>query len=61
MERYLDELKQLRMEQQDLERRLTIQMTDRKLPVAEQSLNYADGNLFLLHYCGRCFTYRIGR
>jgi cytochrome c-type biogenesis protein CcmH/NrfG len=42
MERYiLDELKHLRMDQQDLERRLTIQITDRELTVADKSLNYA--------------------
>ncbi|HBV77374.1 MULTISPECIES: tetratricopeptide repeat protein [Vibrio] len=43
MERYiLDELKSLRMDQQDLERRLTIQITDRELDVADKSLNYSN-------------------
>lgn len=43
MERYiLDELKALRQDQQDLERRLTIQITDRELEVADKSLNYAN-------------------
>ncbi len=43
MERYiLDELKALRTEQQDLERRLTIQITDRELAVADKSLNYSN-------------------
>ncbi|MBD1577619.1 MULTISPECIES: tetratricopeptide repeat protein [Vibrio] len=43
MERYvLDELKALRTEQQDLERRLTVQITDRELSVADKSLNYSN-------------------
>lgn len=43
MERYvLDELKSLRTDQQDLERRLTIQITDRELSVADKSLNYSN-------------------
>lgn len=43
MERYiLDELKTLRTDQQDLERRLTIQITDRELEVADKSLNYSN-------------------
>ncbi|WP_193002388.1 MULTISPECIES: alkyl sulfatase dimerization domain-containing protein [Vibrio] len=43
MERYiLDELKSLRTEQQDLERRLTVQITDRELAVADKSLNYSN-------------------
>lgn len=43
MERYiLDELKSLRMDQQDLERRLTVQITDRELAVADKSLNYSN-------------------
>lgn len=43
IERYiLDELKALRHDQQDLERRLTIQITDRELEVADKSLNYAN-------------------
>lgn len=51
MERYiLDELKQLRMEQQDLERRLTIQMTDRELAVADKSLNYANVTVTYFFY-----------
>lgn len=42
VERYiLDELKALRQDQQDLERRLTIQITDRELEVADKSLSYA--------------------
>lgn len=51
MERYiLDELKQLRIEQQDLERRLTIQMTDRELAVADKSLNYANVTVTYFFY-----------
>lgn len=43
MERYvLDELKSLRTDQQDLERRLIIQITDRELSVADKSLNYSN-------------------
>ncbi len=43
IERYiLDELKSLRMDQQDLERKLTIQITDRELAVADKSLNYSN-------------------
>ncbi|WP_162598437.1 tetratricopeptide repeat protein [Vibrio rumoiensis] len=43
MERYiLDELKSLRTDQQDLERRLTVQITDRELAVADKSLNYSN-------------------
>ncbi|GAM67935.1 TPR repeat containing protein [Vibrio sp. JCM 19236] len=43
VERYiLDELKALRHDQQDLERRLTIEITDRELEVADKSLNYAN-------------------
>jgi tetratricopeptide (TPR) repeat protein len=38
----LDELKALRTDQQDLERRLVIEITDRELAVADKSLNYAN-------------------
>lgn len=51
MERYiLDELKSLRMEQQDLERRMTIQITDRELEVADKSLNYANVTVTYFFY-----------
>lgn len=43
MERYvLDELKSLRQNQQDLERRMILQITDRELAVADKSLSYAN-------------------
>lgn len=43
MERYiLDELKSLRTDQQDLERRMVIEITDRELAVADKSMNYAN-------------------
>ncbi len=43
VERYiLDELRSLRTDQQDLERRLIIEITDRELSVADKSLNYAN-------------------
>lgn len=51
MERYiLDELKSLRMEQQDLERRMTVQITDRELEVADKSLNYANVTVTYFFY-----------
>ncbi|WP_375749480.1 tetratricopeptide repeat protein [Vibrio sp. HN007] len=51
MERYiLDELKSIRLEQQDLERRLTIEMTDRELAVADKSLNYANVTVTYFFY-----------
>lgn len=51
MERYiLDELKALRQEQQDLERKLTIQITDRELSVADKSLNYANVTVTYFFY-----------
>lgn len=51
MERYiLDELKALRQEQQDLERRLTVQITDRELSVADKSLNYANVTVTYFFY-----------
>lgn len=51
MERYImDELKSLRQEQQDLERRLTIQITDRELEVADKSLNYANVTVTYFFY-----------
>lgn len=51
MERYiLDELKDVRLQQQDLERRLTIQMTDRELAVADKSLNYANVTVTYFFY-----------
>lgn len=51
MERYvLDELKSLRQDQQDLERRLTIQVTDRELSVADKSMNYANVTVTYFFY-----------
>ncbi len=51
MERYiLDELKSLRQDQQDLERRLTLQITDRELSVADKSLNYANVTVTYFFY-----------
>lgn len=51
MERYiLDELKALRQEQQDLERKLTVQITDRELSVADKSLNYANVTVTYFFY-----------
>ncbi len=51
VERYiLDELKSLRQDQQDLERRLTIQMTDRELGVADKSMNYANVTVTYFFY-----------
>lgn len=51
MERYiLDELKSLRIEQQDLERRMAIQITDRELEVADKSLNYANVTVTYFFY-----------
>jgi tetratricopeptide (TPR) repeat protein len=51
MERYiLDELKTLRTDQQDLERRLIIQITDRELAVADKSLNYANVTVTYFFY-----------
>ncbi|MDR9829185.1 hypothetical protein RCJ22_26705 [Vibrio sp. FNV 38] len=51
MERYiLDELKTLRQDQQDLERKLVIQITDRELAVADKSLNYANVTVTYFFY-----------
>lgn len=51
MERYiLDELKSLRQDQQDLERRLTLQITDRELTVADKSMNYANVTVTYFFY-----------
>jgi tetratricopeptide (TPR) repeat protein len=51
VERYiLDELKSLRQEQQDLERKLTIQITDRELDVADKSMNYANVTVTYFFY-----------
>lgn len=51
MERYiLDELKSLRESQQDLERRLVIDITDRELAVADKSLNYANVTVTYFFY-----------
>ncbi|MDA9556528.1 hypothetical protein N9R79_03360 [Vibrio sp.] len=51
MERYiLDELKSLRMEQQDLERRLTVDITNRELGLADKSLNYANVTVTYFFY-----------
>ncbi|EGA70550.1 hypothetical protein VISI1226_00755 [Vibrio sinaloensis DSM 21326] len=51
VERYiLDELKSLRQDQQDLEKRLVIQITDRELDVADKSLNYANVTVTYFFY-----------
>ncbi|WP_261858515.1 tetratricopeptide repeat protein [Photobacterium sanguinicancri] len=51
MERYvLDELKALRTNQQDLERRMIIEITDRELTVADKSLNYANVTVTYFFY-----------
>ncbi|WED24479.1 hypothetical protein L3Q72_16520 [Vibrio sp. JC009] len=51
VERYiLDELKALRQEQQDLERKLTVQIVDRELEVADKSLNYANVTVTYFFY-----------
>ncbi len=51
MERYiLDELKALRQEQQDLERRVTIQMTERELSVADKAMNYSSVTVTYFFY-----------
>ena len=51
VERYiLDELRALRQDQQDLERRLTIQITDRELSVADRSLNYSNVTVTYFFY-----------
>ena len=51
MERYvLDELKSLRHDQQDLERRLIIEITERELSVADRSLNYANVTVTYFFY-----------
>lgn len=51
VERYiLDELKSLRFEQQDLERKLTVQITDRELSVADKSMNYANVTVTYFFY-----------
>jgi tetratricopeptide (TPR) repeat protein len=51
VERYiLDELKATRHDLQDLERRLTIEITDRELDVAEKSLSYAEQTVNFFFY-----------
>ena len=51
IERYiLDELKATRHDLQDLERRLTIEITDRELDVAEKSLSYAEQTVNFFFY-----------
>ena len=51
MERYiLDELKALRTEQQDLEKRMISQITDRELAVADKSLNYSNVTVTYFFY-----------
>jgi len=51
IERYvLDELKSLRFEQQDLERRLIIEITDRELSLADTSLGYASNTVTYFFY-----------
>ncbi|CAM3822775.1 TPR end-of-group domain-containing protein [Vibrio aquimaris] len=51
MERYiLNELKALRTEQQDLERRMIVEITDRELKVADKSLNYANVTVTYFFY-----------
>ncbi|PSW17208.1 hypothetical protein C9I98_19570 [Photobacterium sanctipauli] len=51
MERYvLDELKSLRKDQQDLERRVIVEITDRELAVADKSMNYANVTVTYFFY-----------
>ena len=51
IERYiLDELKATRHDLQDLERRLTIEITDRELSVADRSLSYAEQTVNFFFY-----------
>jgi tetratricopeptide (TPR) repeat protein len=51
MERYiLDELKSLRHDQQDLERRVTVQITDRELSVADKAINYSNVTVTYFFY-----------
>lgn len=51
VERYvLDELKSLRHDFQNLERHLTIEMTDRELSVADKSLGYASNTVTYFFY-----------
>lgn len=51
MERYiLDELKALRQDQQDLERRVTAQITDRELSVADKAMNYSSVTVTYFFY-----------
>lgn len=51
MERYiLDELKALRIDQQDLERRMVLEITDRELAVADKSMNYANVTVTYFFY-----------
>ena len=51
VERYvLDELKSLRHDFQDLERRLTIDITDRELSVADKALGYASNTVTYFFY-----------
>ncbi|PMH44459.1 hypothetical protein BCU68_02855 [Vibrio sp. 10N.286.49.B3] len=51
MERYiLDELKSLRQDYQNLEKKLVIDMTDRELSVADKSLNYANVTVTYFFY-----------
>lgn len=51
IERYiLDEIKSTRHDLQDLERRLTIEITDRELSVADRSLSYAEQTVNYFFY-----------
>lgn len=51
MERYvLDELKSIRQDQQSLEKRVTEQITDRELSVADKSMNYANVTVTYFFY-----------
>ncbi|PKF62283.1 hypothetical protein CW745_07210 [Psychromonas sp. psych-6C06] len=51
VERYvLDELKSLRHDFQDLERRITVDITDRELDVADKSLGYASNTVTYFFY-----------
>jgi len=51
IERYiLDELKATRHDLQDLERRLTVEITDRELSVADRSLSYAEQTVNYFFY-----------
>ncbi len=51
MERYvLDELKSIRQDMQSLEKRVTVDITDRELAVADKSMNYANVTVTYFFY-----------